>query len=100
VPVERVETMPSFYSAVTRRTGDGTVFFPEQAMTRMEALRARTLDAAFAAFEDDVKGSLTVGKFADITVLSADILEIPEEEIPDTRVLYTIVGGVIRYRAE
>lgn len=100
VPVERVDTMPSFYSAVTRRTADGTAFYPEQVMTRMEALRARTLDAAYAVFEDDVKGSLTKGKLADVTVLSADILEIPDEEIPDTRVLYTVVGGVVRYRAE
>ncbi len=100
VPVERVDTMPSFYSAVTRRTADGTAFYPEQVMTRIEALRARTLDAAYAAFEDDVKGSLTKGKLADVTVLSADILEIPDEEIPDTRVLYTVVGGVVRYRAE
>jgi len=100
VPVERVDTMPSFYSAVTRRTADGSAFYPEQVMTRMETLRARTFDAAFAAFEDDVKGSLAIGKLADVTVLSADILEIPVEEIPETRVLYTVVGGVVRYRAE
>jgi len=99
VPAEPVDTMPSFYSAVTRRTGDGTAFYPEQVMTRMEALRARTLDAAWAVFEDDIKGSLEVDKLADVTVLSRDILRVPEEEIPDTRVLYTIVGGEVRYRA-
>ena len=66
----------------------------------MEALRARTLGAAYAAFEEDVKGSLEVGKLADVTVLSRDILEIPEEEISDTEVLYTVVGGVVRYRAK
>ncbi|MEE4272863.1 MAG: amidohydrolase [Thermoanaerobaculales bacterium] len=99
VPVEPVDTMPSFYSAVTRRTGDGTAFHPEQVMTRMEALRARTLDAAWAVFEDDIKGSLEVDKLADVTVLSKDILQVPDDEIPDTRVLYTIVGGEVRYRA-
>ena len=69
-------------------------------MTLMEALKSYTLDAAYAAFEEDVKGSLEPGKYADITVLSKDIFEIQEEEILDTRVLYTIVGGEVRYRAE
>jgi predicted amidohydrolase YtcJ len=100
VPVEPVDTMPSFHAAVTRRMADGSAFYPGQVMTRMEALRARTLSAAYAAFEEDVKGSLEVGKLADVTVLSRDILEIPEEEIPDTEVLYTVVGGVVRYRAK
>jgi predicted amidohydrolase YtcJ len=69
-------------------------------MTPIEALRARTIDAAYAAFEEDVKGSLEPGKYADVTVLSNDILEVPAEEILDTKVLYTIVGGKVRYRAE
>ena len=100
VPVEPVDTVPSFYAAVTRRMADGSAFYPAQAMTRMEALRARTMGAAFAAFEDDVKGSLEVGKLADVTVLSRDILEISEDEILGTEVLYTVVGGVVRYRAK
>jgi predicted amidohydrolase YtcJ len=78
---------------------DGAQFYPEQAMTRVEALRAATLDAAYAAFEEDVKGSLSVGKLADITVLSQDILVVPDDAIPTTRVLYTIVDGEVRYRA-
>ncbi len=98
-PVEPIATMPSFHAAVTRRMADGEAFYPEQAMSRMEALRARTLDAAYAVFEDDVKGSLEVGKLADITVLSRDILEVPVDEIPNTEVLYTVVGGVVRYQA-
>jgi predicted amidohydrolase YtcJ len=98
-PVEPVDPLASYYAAVTRRLPDGTEFFPEQVMTRVEALRARTLDAAYAAFEDDIKGSLQPGKLADITVLSKNILEIPAEEILDTRVLYTIVGGKVQYRA-
>ena len=72
---------------------DGSAFYPEQRMTREEALRARTLDAAYAAFEEDIKGSL------EVTVLSKDILRVPEEEILDARVLYTIVGGEVKYRA-
>jgi predicted amidohydrolase YtcJ len=99
-PVEPVDPMLSFYASVTRRLPDGTDFYPEQKMTRMEALRSYTLDAAYAAFEEDIKGSLEPGKYADITVLSRDILEAPEEEILDTRVLYTIIGGEVRYRAE
>ena len=98
-PVERVDPLASYFAAVTRRLPDGTDFFPAQKMSREEALRSYTLDAAYAAFEEDIKGSLEPGKLADITVLSRDILEIPPEEILDTRVLYTIVGGEVRYRA-
>jgi len=99
-PVEAVDPIASFHAAVTRQLPDGTFFYPGQAMTREEALRARTLDAAYAVFEEDIKGSLETGKLADVTVLSKDILEVPAEEILDTKVLYTIVGGVVRYRAD
>jgi hypothetical protein len=99
-PVESVDPIPDFHAAVTRQMSNGALFYPEQCMTREEALRARTLDAAYAAFEEDIKGSLEPGKLADITVLSKDILEIPPEEILNTRVLYTIVGGEVLYRAE
>jgi predicted amidohydrolase YtcJ len=98
-PVEAVDPIPDYHAAVTRQLPDGSFFFPEQDMTREEALRSRTLDAAFAAFEEDIKGSLEIGKLADVTVLSKDVLEIPADQIPDTRVLYTIVGGKVRYRA-
>jgi hypothetical protein len=99
-PVESLDPIPDYHAAVTRRMTSGELFYPDQRMTRREALRARTLDAAYAAFEEDIKGSLETGKLADITVLSRDILEIPAEEILDTKVLYTIVGGEVRYRAE
>jgi predicted amidohydrolase YtcJ len=99
-PVEDVDPIANYHAAVTREMPDGTAFYPSQAMTRYEALRAATFDAAYAAFEDDVKGSLVIGKLADITVLSKDVLEIPVEEIADARVLYTIVGGEVRYRAD
>jgi len=98
-PVERVDPLASYYAAVTRRMPDGNDFYPGQVMSRGEALRSYTLDAAYAAFEEDIKGSLQPGKLADITVLSQDILEIPPEEILNTHVLYTIVGGEVRYRA-
>jgi len=99
VPVEPVDPIPSFYAAVTRRMADGSAFYPDQAMTRMEALYARTKGAAYAAFEDDIKGSLEIGKLADVTVLSRDILTVPEEEILGTEVVATIVGGKLRYLA-
>jgi predicted amidohydrolase YtcJ len=99
VPVEDVDPIASFYASVSRRTNDGDVFFPEQRMTREEALRSYTLSNAYAAFEEDRKGSLTPGKLADIVVLSKDIMTIPESEIPSARIEYTIVGGRVAYRA-
>jgi len=97
--VEAVDPIASYHAAVTRQLPDGAFFYPGQVMTREEALRARTLDAAYAAFEEDIKGSLEAGKLADVTVLSKDILTVPDDEILDTRVLYTIVGGEVRYSA-
>jgi predicted amidohydrolase YtcJ len=97
VPVEPIDPMANFYAAVTRRLKDGTTFFPDQRMTREEALRAYTINGAYAAFETGLKGSLAPGKLADITVLSRDILTCPEDEIPGTEVLYTVVGGKVLY---
>lgn len=97
-PVEDVNPIVSFYSSVSRRTNTGDVFYPDQRMTREEALRSYTLNNAYAAFEEDVKGSITPGKLADIVVLSKDIMRVPEEEIPTAQVDLTIVGGEVRYR--
>ena len=97
-PVEDVDPLASFYASVTRRMPDGEYFFPDQAMTREEALASYTINGAYSAFEEDVKGSLTPGKYADITVLSRDIMTIPPEDILTTEVVYTILGGDIRYR--
>ncbi len=97
-PVEDVNPIPTFHASVTRQLPDGSTFYPGQRMTREEALRSYTLDAAYAAFQEDVKGSLTVGKLADMVVLSADIMTIAEEEILTAEVLYTIVGGDVVYR--
>ena len=66
-------------------------------MTREQALRSYTLDAAYAAFEEELKGSLAPGKLADIVVLSKDILTVPQEQIREARVLYTIVGGKVLF---
>ena len=99
-PVEDVDPISSFYASVSRRLKDGSLFFPDQRKSRMEALRSYTINGAYAAFEEDIKGSLTPGKLADITVLSKDILTIPEEEIPTAEVVYTIVGGEVKYARE
>jgi predicted amidohydrolase YtcJ len=97
-PVEEVDPIPNYYAAVTRKLKDGTTFFPAQRMTRMEALKSFTWSSAYAAFEEDIKGSLVPGKLADITVLSKDILTIPDADILSTRVSYTIVGGHVVYQ--
>jgi hypothetical protein len=97
-PVEDVDPIPCFYASVTRMMPNGEAFFPEQAMSREEALRSYTINGAYAAFQEDILGSLTPGKYADITVLSQDIMTIPAEDIPKTEVLYTIVGGDIKYQ--
>lgn len=100
VPVEDINPIASYYASVTRRMPDGRYFYPDQSMARLEALKTYTLNAAYSAFEEDVKGSLTPGKYGDVTVLSKDILTIGADEIPDTEVVYTIVGGELRYAKE
>jgi predicted amidohydrolase YtcJ len=98
VPVEDIDPIASFHASVSRRMADGNLFFPAQRMTREEALYSYTLANAFAAFEEDSKGSITPGKLADLVVLSHDIMRVPEEQIPDARVDITILGGRVRYR--
>jgi predicted amidohydrolase YtcJ len=97
VPVEDISPIASFYSSVTRHMDNCQRFYPEQRMTREQALRSYTLNNAYAAFEEDIKGSLTPGKLADIVVLSRDIMTVPENQIRGTEVVYTIVGGQVRY---
>jgi len=97
-PVEDVSALASYYATVSRRLNDGSVFYPEQRLTREQALASYTINNAYAAFEETIKGTLTPGKLADITVLSRDILSIPEEEIPATEVVMTIIGGRVAYR--
>lgn len=97
-PVERIDPIASFYSSVSRMTNTGERFNPEHVMTREEALASYTINNAIAAFEEDFKGTLTPGKYADIVVLSQDLLTVEEERIPDTTVDVTIVGGEVKYR--
>jgi predicted amidohydrolase YtcJ len=106
-PVERGEPMIEFYAAVARkplpsRAAGASLegWHPEEAMTREQALHAFTAGPAYAAFEEHIKGSITPGKLADFTVLSADIMTEPEPEILTTKTLLTIVGGQIVYDAK
>jgi len=99
-PVEDVDPIASYYATVTRKAKDGKVFYGAEKMSRIEALRSYTLSNAFAAFEEDIKGSLSLGKLADITVLTKDITAIPDEEIMTARVAYTIIGGKVAYKAQ
>lgn len=98
-PVERINPIASYYATVSRKLADGSVFFPDERLTREQALQSYTLNNAYAAFEEGIKGTLTPGKLADITVLSKDLLTIEEDEIPSTEVVYTIVGGEVLYEA-
>ena len=98
-PVEDVDPIASYYASVTRQLADGVTFFPEQAMTREQALRSYTIDCAYAAFEETQKGSLVPGKLADIVVLSNNLLECSDDEIKQTKVIHTIVGGEVKFSA-
>jgi predicted amidohydrolase YtcJ len=99
-PVEPPNPLWGFYAAITRQDHSGNPpggWYPDQRMTREEALRSWTIDAAYAAFEEKQKGSLTPGKLADFTMLSNDIMKVPPAEILKTRVLMTVVGGEVVY---
>lgn len=99
-PVEPANPIANFYAAVTRRSLDGTPetgFEPAQKLTREEALYAMTLAGAYAAFEENEKGSIEVGKLADITALSQDLLRVEDDQILDTTVSWTMVNGDIVY---
>jgi predicted amidohydrolase YtcJ len=97
-PVERGEPMIEFYAAVSRKSikgFSGNGWHPEQAVTRAQALKMFSLWPAFAAFEETDKGTIEAGKLADLTVLSQDIMKIPESEILKTECVMTIIGGEI-----
>ena len=95
VPVEPINPIASFYASVTRKTLNGTPaggYEPSQKMTRLEALRSYTINSAYAAFEEDIKGSIEVGKFADFVILDTNIITVGEDKLLETNVLKTIVG--------
>jgi len=101
-PVEQVNPLISFHSAVSRqdaRNWPPGGWYPEERMTREEALKSVTLWPAYAAFQEKVMGSLTPGKYADFVVLDQDIMRIPPELILRTKVLSTWVGGEKVYEA-
>ena len=99
-PVERGEPMIEFYAAVARkdlqgRSGEG--WHPEERVSREQALKMFTVWAAYAAFEEATRGTIEVGKLADLTILDQDILRVPEPDILKTKTLYTVVNGEIVY---
>ncbi|GAW10658.1 amidohydrolase ytcJ [Lentinula edodes] len=102
-PVEDLNPLAGFYAAITRLTPDGDSphgtdgWFPEQRLTREEALRGMTIDPAYASFTESILGSLEVGKRADFVVFSQDIMSIPVPEILSTKVLATAVDGKLVY---
>lgn len=98
VPVEKIDPLASFHCTVTRQVpGTDTTFTPDETLTREQALKSYTVNNAYAAFEEDIKGTLTPGKLADVAVLSKNILEIPADQIRSTQVDYTVLGGEVVY---
>lgn len=101
VPVEPINPLANFYASVTRKTLEGSPeegFEADQKMTREQALRSYTLDAAYGAFEESMKGSLEIGKVADFTIFDRNIMEIPEAELLQTEVIMTVLDGAIVYQ--
>ena len=99
-PVEDVDPIACFYSAVTRKNSEGKVFYGDQKMTRLEALKSYTINGAYASFEEGIKGSIQSGKLADLVVLSNDLLKCSDDDVKSTKVIYTIVGGKILYSSK
>lgn len=99
-PVEPVSAVACFYASVSRKTLEGTPeggYEPKQSMTREQALATYTRDAAYGAFQEDMKGTIEPGKWADFTVFSQDLMTVAEEKILDTEVKMTVVGGEVKY---
>lgn len=100
-PVEPLNPIPSFYASVTRKTLKGEPeggYEPEEKMTRAQALRSYTLDAAYGAFEENIKGSIEKGKLADLVVFTENIMEAEEMDILKAEVAMTIVDGKVVYK--
>jgi len=98
VPVEKIDPLASFHCTVTREvSGSDTTFTSDETLNRRRALESYTINNAYAAFEEDVKGTLEPGKLADVTVLSDNILEIPADQIRDAEVDLTVLGGKVVY---
>ena len=100
VPVEDEDPIANFYASVTRKLKDGSEFYPAQKMTREQAIYSYTMANAYAAFEEKDKGSLEVGKYADIVILSNNLMTCKDEEIRNTKIVATIVGGKVKYKGQ
>ncbi len=103
VPVEPINPIASFFASVTRQTLKGEPeggYEPAEKMTREQALKSYTLDAAYGAFQEKILGSIEVGKLADFTILSQDIMTVPDNQILSTQVEMTIFGGKVLYEAK
>ena len=99
-PVESLNPIEGIYSAVSRKSitdKAGSAWLQDESLSVEKAIEFYTLASAYASFEEDIKGSLQPGKLADMVVLSKDILTIPEDEMLDAKVVYTILGGKIIY---
>ena len=101
--MEPLNPIASFYASVSRKTLKGTPeggYEPEQKMTREQALKSYTLDAAYGAFEEDIKGSIEVGKLADFAIYNQDLMIVDEDAILNTEVVMTIFDGKIVFEKE
>ena len=100
-PVEKVNPFLTFYAAISRQDVNGfpeNSFIPEQKLSRKEALMGMTIWGAISNFEEEEKGSLVAGKFADFIILDADLMTIPEDQIPELMVSSTFIDGEEVYR--
>jgi predicted amidohydrolase YtcJ len=103
VPVEPINPIASFFASVTRQTLKGEPeggYEPAEKMTREQALKSYTLDAAYGAFQEKMIGSIETGKLADFTILSQDIMTVPDNQILSTKVEMTIFGGKVLYEVK
>lgn len=103
VPVEPLNPIASLYASISRKTLKGLPeggYEPEQKMTREQALKSYTLDAAYGAFEESIKGSITAGKLADFTIYNQDIMTIPEDEFLKTEIAMTIFDGKVVFKKD
>ena len=102
VPVEPINPIASLYASSTRQTLSGSPvggYEPYQKMTRLEALKSYTINAAHGAFEEDIKGTIDIGKYADFTIFSQNIITVPDDQLLNTKIKYTIINGEIEYEA-
>lgn len=100
-PIEALNPIKNIFAAVTRKPSpEGSAFYPEQKVSREEALYLYTMGNAYSVFEEDIKGSLSPGKLADVVIVDQDLIGCSDEELFHAKITHTIVGGMIKYRKE